>query len=151
VVFRLFPNLVARGTTDPAGPPHPVFADLRVRQAMRMAIDVDTINQQVFFGYGKPVWTEFFRPPYDVCEVARPAYDPAAAAALLEEAGWVDSDGDGVRECRGCGTAEDGAPMAFELATYGEYGPELEQATSWSARCWAPSACSRRCASSRAP
>jgi peptide/nickel transport system substrate-binding protein len=127
-VFRLFPNLVARGTTDPAGTPHPVFSDVRVRQAMRMAIDVDTINQQVFFGYGKPVWTEFFRPPYDVCEVARPAYDPAAAAALLEEAGWVDSDGDGVRECRGCGTAEDGTPMAFELATYGEYGPELEQA-----------------------
>jgi peptide/nickel transport system substrate-binding protein len=127
-VFRLFPNLVTRGTTDPAGPPHPVLADVRVRQAMRMAIDVDTINQQVFFGYGRPVWTEFFRPPYDVCEVARPAYDPAAAAALLEQAGWVDSDGDGVRECRGCGTAEDGAPMAFELATYGEYGPELEQA-----------------------
>lgn len=127
-VFRLFPNLVARGTTDPAGPPHPVFSDVRVRQAMRMAIDVDTINQQVFFGYGKPVWTEFFRPPYDVCEVARPAYNPAAAAALLEEAGWVDSDGDEVRECRGCGTAEDGTPMAFELATYGEYGPELEQA-----------------------
>jgi peptide/nickel transport system substrate-binding protein len=127
-VFRLFPNLVARGTTDPGGTPHPVFSDVRVRQAMRLAIDVETINQQVFFGYGKPVWTEFFRPPYDVCDVPRPAHDPQAAAALLEEAGWIDTNGDGVRECRGCGTAEEGAPMAFELATYGEYGPELEQA-----------------------
>lgn len=54
-VFRLFPNLVERGTTDPGGTPHPVFSDVRVRQAMRLAIDVDTINQQVFFGYGKPV------------------------------------------------------------------------------------------------
>jgi peptide/nickel transport system substrate-binding protein len=127
-VFRLFPNLVGRGTTDPAGTPHPVFSDVRVRQAMRMAVDVDTINQKVFFGYGKPVWTEFFRPPYDVCDIPRPAYDPAGAAALLEQAGWIDTDGDGVRECHGCGTAEEGAPMAFELATYGEYGPELEQA-----------------------
>lgn len=126
-VFRLIPNLVQRGTTDPDGAPHPVLSDVRVRQAMRMAIDVDTLNQVVFHGYGRPVWTEFYRPPY-ICDIPQPAYDPAAAAALLEQAGWIDSDADGVRECRGCGTAEDGYPMSIELATYGEYGPELEQA-----------------------
>jgi peptide/nickel transport system substrate-binding protein len=126
-VFRLFPNLVERGTTDPAGPPHPALSDVRVRQAMRLAIDVDTLVNKVFLGYGRPVWTEFFRPPY-VCDIPRPAHDPAAAAALLEAAGWTDTDGDGVRECHGCSTANEGDLLSFELATYGEYGPELEEA-----------------------
>jgi peptide/nickel transport system substrate-binding protein len=126
-VFRLFPNLVARGTTDPSGAPHPAFSDVRVRRAMRLAIDVDTIMNDVFLGYGQAVWTEFYRPPY-ICDIPRPAYDPTAAAALLEEAGWSDADGDGVRECHGCSSAEEGYPLSFELATYGEYGPELELA-----------------------
>jgi len=126
-VFRLFSNLVVRGSTDLAGTPHPVLSDVRVRRALRLAIDVDTIMQEVFLGYGRAVWTEFFRPPY-VCDIPRPAYDPQAAAALLDDAGWTDTDGDGVRECHGCQTAEEGYLMSFELATYGEYGPELELA-----------------------
>lgn len=126
-VFRLIPNLVARGTADPGGPPHPALSDVQVRRAMRLAIDVDTIMNDVFLGYGVPVWTEFYRPPY-ICEIPRPDYDPAAAAALLEDAGWSDTDGDGVRECHGCSSADEGHPLSFELATYGEYGPELELA-----------------------
>jgi peptide/nickel transport system substrate-binding protein len=126
-VFRLIPNLVARGTTDPDGPPHPIFSDVAVRRALRMAIDVDTVMQEVFYGYGTAVWTEFFRPPY-ICNIPRPAYDPQGAAALLEQAGWTDTNGDGVRECHGCSSAEEGYPMSFEFATYGEYGPELELA-----------------------
>ena len=126
-VMRLFPNLAARGTTDPAASPHPILSDVRVRQAIRMAIDVDTLSQEIFLGYGVPVWTEFFRPPY-VCEVARPEYNPDAAAALLEEAGWIDQDGDGVRECHGCLNAEEGYPMEMEFMTYAEYGEALELA-----------------------
>lgn len=126
-VFRLIPNLVQRGTVDPAGPPHPVLGDVRVRQAIRMAIDVDKITGSVFLGYPKPVWTEFFRPPY-VCDIPRPALDLAGAKSLLEEAGWTDTDGDGVRECHGCPTAEEGYLMEIELMTYGEYGEELELA-----------------------
>ncbi len=126
-VFRLIPNLVQRGTVDPAGPPHPVLGDVRVRQAIRMAIDVDKITGSVFLGYPKPVWTEFFRPPY-VCDIPRPALDLEVAKSLLEEAGWTDTDGDGVRECHGCLTAEEGYLMEIELMTYGEYGEELELA-----------------------
>ena len=126
-VFRLIPNLVERGTVDPAGPPHPVLGDVRVRQAIRMAVDVDTITNSVFLGYPKPVWTEFFRPPY-VCDVPRPVFDVAGAKSLLEGAGWTDTDGDGVRECHGCTTAEEGNLMEIELMTYGEYGEELELA-----------------------
>jgi peptide/nickel transport system substrate-binding protein len=127
-VMRLIPNLTARGETDPVEHPHPSLSDVRVRQAIRMAVDVDTIVEDIFLGYGRPIWTEFFRPPYDVCDIPKPAYDPEGAAALLEEAGWVDADGDGVRECQGCLNAEDGTPLSMEFAIYAEYGETLELA-----------------------
>jgi len=124
-VMRVIPNLAARGSVDPVENPHPILSDVRVRQAIRMAIDVDTIVEEIFLGYSRPVWTEFFRPPY-VCDVPKPEYDPGAAAALLEDAGWTDEDGDGVRECHGCTTgAEDGYVMSMECMIY-EYGENLE-------------------------
>jgi peptide/nickel transport system substrate-binding protein len=124
-VMRLFPNLAAKGSVDPEADPHPILSDVRVRQAIRMAIDVDTIAEKIFLGYSKPIWTEFFRPPY-TCDVPRPEYDPEGAAALLEEAGWTDQDGNGVRECHGCLNAEEGYPMSMEFITYAEYGEPLE-------------------------
>lgn len=126
-VMRLFPNQAARGSIDPEADPHPILADVLVRRAIRHAIDVDAISQQIFRGYGQQVWTEFFRPPY-VCDIPKPAHDLEAAAALLEEAGWTDEDGDGVRECHGCLHASEGDPMSLELMTYAEYGEALELA-----------------------
>jgi peptide/nickel transport system substrate-binding protein len=124
-VMRLYMNEAAKGTTDPKATPHPILSDVRVRQAIRIAVDVDTINNEIFYGLAHPTWTEFFRPPY-VCDVARPKYDPEAAKALLEEAGWTDSDGDGIRECNGCGTADPGYKMEMDFLTYAEYGEPLE-------------------------
>jgi len=126
-VLRLFPNLAAKGSIDPVASPHPILSDVRVRQAIRMAIDVDTIVDEIFLGYSHPVWTEFFRPPY-ACDVPRPEYDPTAAAGLLEAAGWTDEDGDGIRECHGCLNAEEGYVMSMEFMIYSEYGEELELA-----------------------
>jgi peptide/nickel transport system substrate-binding protein len=96
-----------------------------VRRAIRQAIDVDTLSQKVFYGYGVPVWNEFFRLPY-ACDIPRPAHDPAGAAALLQEAGWVDTNGDGVRECDTCKTAKKGYPMKMEMITYAEYGEPIK-------------------------
>jgi peptide/nickel transport system substrate-binding protein len=127
-VMRLIPNLARRGSIDAAAEPHPIFSDPDLRRAVRMAIDVDTIVEEIFLGYVQPVWTEFFRPPYNVCDIPRPTYDPEGARALLEGAGWVDTDNDGVRECHGCATAEAGKPLSFELMTYAEFGEELELA-----------------------
>ncbi|MBI3165440.1 MAG: peptide ABC transporter substrate-binding protein [Anaerolineales bacterium] len=124
-VVRVFFNLAANGTTDPVATPHPILSDLRVRQAIRAAIDVDTISKEFFLGYAKPAWTEFIREPY-VCDIPRPEFDPEAAAALLDEAGWKDTDGDGVRECRGCETAEEGYVMEMDFHTYAEFGEPLE-------------------------
>lgn len=123
-VMRLFFNQAAKGTVDPVAKPHPVLSDLRVRRAIRMAIDVETISKNIFFGYGKTVWTDFSRYPY-ACDIPRPMYDPKSAITLLEEAGWTDQNGDGVRECNGCQTAEQGYPMEMELITYSEYGEPL--------------------------
>jgi peptide/nickel transport system substrate-binding protein len=126
-VMRVFFNFAAKSTTDPAATPHPIFSDVRVRRAVQMAIDVDTLSKEFFLGFAQPVWTEFFRPPYNTCDIPKPTYDPKAAAALLEEAGWIDQDGDGVRECRGCTTgAEEGYKMEMEFITYAEYGEALE-------------------------
>ncbi len=123
-VMRLFINLAKKGTTDAKAHPNPLFSDVRVRQAIRSAIDVDTITGSVWHGYASPVWTEFFRPPYDKCSIARPKFDPEAAKALLDQAGWVVGS-DGIRECKGCKTAKDGTKFSFELLTYSEYGEPL--------------------------
>lgn len=127
--FRLIPNLAAKGSLDSVANPHPILSDVRVRQAMRMAIDVDTISEQIFLGYVEPIWTEMFRPPYNSCGIPRPEYNPDGAKALLEKAGWTDEDGDGIRECHGCETgAEDGYVMSMEFIIYAEYGEALELA-----------------------
>lgn len=125
-VMRLYFNLAAKGTVDAAATPHPILSDVNVRQAIRSAIDVDTITSEIFHGLATPTWTEFFRAPYQ-CNVPRPAYDPEGAKAMFEKAGWTDSDGDAVRECHGCSTgAPEGYPMEMEFITYAEFGEPLE-------------------------
>jgi len=125
-VMRLFLNGAAKGSTDAQKSPHPILSDVNVRQAIRMAIDVDTISQQIFLGFSKPVWTEFFRPPFNQCNIPRPKFDPEAAKALLEQAGWTDPNNTGTRECHGCKTgAPDGSKMEMQLLTYKEYGEPI--------------------------
>jgi peptide/nickel transport system substrate-binding protein len=125
--MRLIPNLAARGELDPAANPHPILSDVRVRQAIRMAIDVDSLMDDIYRGDNRPMWTELFRPPY-ACDIPKPAYQPEEARALLAEAGWTDEDGDGIRECHGCLNAEEGYVMSMENMIYAEYGEELELA-----------------------
>jgi peptide/nickel transport system substrate-binding protein len=123
-VLRLWPNRAARGEIDSDAHPHPIFSDVAVRQARRMAIDIDTIAKTAFRGYSTPTWTEFHRDPYK-CEIPRPEYNPEKAKAMLDAAGWKDTDGDGVRECHGCKNAEEGYVMKAELATYPDYGEPM--------------------------
>jgi peptide/nickel transport system substrate-binding protein len=125
-VMRLFINLAARGSTDPQQDPNPYFSNARVRQAIRSAIDVDRIASTVWYGFATPVWTELFRPPYNTCNIPRPAFDPEAAGTLLDEAGWILGT-DGIRQCQGCQTADEGTKFRFQLLTYSEYGEPLIQ------------------------
>lgn len=87
----------------------PEFADPLVRRALTMAIDRETLVQAVLGGYGTvapgPVGPWHWA--YDSTWAALP-YAPEDAAALLDRAGWADSDGDGTRD-------RDGEPFRFEL------------------------------------
>ena len=76
---------------------HPIFRDKRVRKAMTYMTDRKQIVKAVLFGLGEVVDSHIylFRPEYDKSLKSYP-FDPAKAMALLNEAGWKDTDGDGV-------------------------------------------------------
>jgi peptide/nickel transport system substrate-binding protein len=87
-----------------------LFVDIPVRQALMYAIDRQLIAEEIFFGYAsKANGTQpKLSIAYDESRVNTIYnYDPEKARQLLEEAGWVDSDGDGVRE-------KDGVRFSFE-------------------------------------
>ena len=77
----------------------PPLDDPRVRHALALLIDrrkmardvLDTLARPVAF----PIWPGG---PGDGPELPAPEHDPAAAGRLLDAAGWIDSDKDGVRD-----------------------------------------------------
>jgi peptide/nickel transport system substrate-binding protein len=77
----------------------PFFKDARVRQAMNYAIDTEGIRKSFLMGLDRPTTCHFYLDS-SACDhsLAPRAHDPARAAKLLEEAGWIDRDGDGVRD-----------------------------------------------------
>jgi peptide/nickel transport system substrate-binding protein len=103
-------------TDDPVNNPHWALGDLRVRQAIQYAIDKEFINQQLLYGLAK-VGTNELNNGWAKVELEPSPYDPDQAATLLEEAGWIDEDGDGVRECHACLYAEEGRPLRLKIQT----------------------------------
>ncbi len=88
---------------------NPLFTDKRVRQAISYAINKDEIVSGVLLGLGKPA-TGPFKPgtwAYNG-DVKIYNFNPQKARELLREAGWKDSNGDGILE-------KDGKPFVFEL------------------------------------
>lgn len=90
---------------------HKPFDDLRVRLAINYAIDKQEIIDGVYLGLGiniaspyKPGtrWSNPTLKPY--------TYDVEKAKALLKEAGFEDTNGDGILE-------RDGKPFSFEILT----------------------------------
>ncbi|PSN15395.1 peptide ABC transporter substrate-binding protein [filamentous cyanobacterium CCT1] len=78
--------------------PHPYFSDLRVRQAINLAVDRDTIAKELYGSAGKPTAQLLVAPLDYQSESIAYTYDLERAKALLNEAGWVDTNGDGLRE-----------------------------------------------------
>jgi len=88
---------------------NPFFSDRRVRQAMTLALDRPGLLRDAWHGLGIAAASYITRESWAYNPALRPIpYDPAGAAALLDAAGWTDSDGDGVRE-------KGGVPFAFTL------------------------------------
>ncbi len=80
----------------------PVFADPRVRRALTMLIDRGDIVTNLRLGLDAPAVSWFYPGAKEYEEDLKPwPYDPRAAQTLLDEAGWRDSDGDGVRDKNG--------------------------------------------------
>lgn len=83
---------------DDTIPGHPALQDVRVRQAIAMALDREKLNQDLLLGLTTPVETLWAGTPYESPDITPWPYDPETANALLDEAGWVDTNGDGVRD-----------------------------------------------------
>ena len=89
------------------------FQNTQFRRAVAHVIDKDIIIRDVQFGVGYPQWSsvspaagDFHNP-----NVRRYEYDLAKANSILDDLGWVDTNGDGVRE------DETGNPIAFTVVT----------------------------------
>ncbi len=87
------------------------FADPIVRRALTIAIDRQEIVDVVRHGLGTPAVGPIgsWHWAYDSAWQPLP-HSPDSAAALLELAGWTDSDEDGIRE-------KDGRVFSFEIST----------------------------------
>ncbi|OGP88885.1 MAG: hypothetical protein A2156_02490 [Deltaproteobacteria bacterium RBG_16_48_10] len=90
---------------------NPLFQDKRVRQALTSSINREEIVQYVLYGLGT-VANGPFPPQMWYCNphVKPLPYDPAKARQLLAEAGWRDTDGDGILD-------KEGKPFRFKLIT----------------------------------
>ena len=90
-------------------PNTPFFKDAAVRRALMYALDRQMLIDTVLKGQGmvahSPVMPNSWAYNPDVAQYA---YDPALARQILDEAGWVDSDGDGARD-------REGVQLAFVL------------------------------------
>ncbi len=81
--------------------PHPFLSDLKVRQAINMAIDRAAITEQMYGPAGEPTCNILVVPATLNSTNTKCDRDLEAAKALLEEAGYTDSDADGIREADG--------------------------------------------------
>jgi ABC-type transport system substrate-binding protein len=75
----------------------PMFSDKKVRQALAHAIDRPTIIKKIFFDMARPVQSPIFykRPEYDAT-LPEIKFDLEEAKKMLADAGWTDSDGNGI-------------------------------------------------------
>ena len=82
---------------------HAPLDDPRVRHALALLVDRRTIAKRVFAGLARPaLWPIWPGGPVSGAEPAVPDFDPAAAAKLLDAAGWTDSGPkDGIRDQAG--------------------------------------------------
>ncbi len=108
-----------------------MFEDKRVRQAMMYALDRQSIVDDILLGYAEvangpqPVVSYAYAPDEMTTKYG---FDPEKAKALLEEAGWTDSDGDGIVD-------KDGVAMSFEYL-YPSGSPTGDQIAAYVQDAW---------------
>jgi peptide/nickel transport system substrate-binding protein len=92
------------------------FEDVRMRRAVAHCLDRQSVVDTIL--YGRSIVIHSYIPPehplYAGDRLVEYEFDPEAGMALLEEVGWVDEDGDGVREASGVEGIPDGTPLEFK-------------------------------------
>ena len=107
------------------------WQDKRVRQAMLYALDRESIVNDIMLGYAEvaegtqPVVSYAYAPDEITTHYT---FDVDKAKSLLAEAGWTDSDGDGVLD-------KDGESLSFELL-YGGGSPVSDQLVAYMQDAW---------------
>ena len=101
-------------------PGHPALQDKMVRRAIVMGVDRQQIIDELFYGAYIIPASLWYGTAYEHPDIRPWPYDPDAAMALLDEAGWVDSNGDGTRD-------KDGVELVLTYSTTA--GNELREAT----------------------
>jgi peptide/nickel transport system substrate-binding protein len=100
---RVRPTWIAWNTRRPP------LDDVRVRQALIMAVDRDAIARWLFGETGEPALSPIPAVLREHSPDVRPLpFDTAAARRLLAEAGWRDTNGDGLLD-------RDGRPLRLEV------------------------------------
>jgi len=96
------------------------FEDVRVRQAVAMCVDRERIAREAL-PYGEAAVAHSYvapeHPLYAGGQLYRWDYDPSDGQSLLEEVGWRDEDGDGIREAHGVAGIANGIPFSVTLLT----------------------------------
>jgi peptide/nickel transport system substrate-binding protein len=107
------------------GSGNPLLRDKLIRQALDYCVDREYILELAYSNAGTAGHT-LINPgnPYHYEPTAEEirGFDPAAAAQILEEAGYKDTNGDGIRE------DAQGNPLSFELINISDNSEEIKTA-----------------------
>jgi peptide/nickel transport system substrate-binding protein len=108
-----------------------LWQDQPVRQALLYALDRESIVNDILLGYAEvaqgtqPVISYAYAPDEITTKYT---YDPEKAKALLAEAGWTDTDGDGIVD-------KDGRALSFEFL-YFSGSPTIDQLVAYIQDAW---------------
>ncbi len=89
--------------------PHPILTDRRVRQALAAAVDREKVAE-LYGRTGRATANLLVAPAAFVSQNTKWEFNLDKARALLDEAGWRDSDGDTIRD-------KDGVPLTLVFQT----------------------------------
>ena len=95
-----------------------IFDDVRTRQAIAICMDRQAVIDTVLLG--QSIVLDTYLPPQHPlfnADVTHYDYDPDFGSELLEEVGWTDTDGDGIREAYGIDGVPNGTLLEFEYWT----------------------------------
>lgn len=101
----------------------PLFKDKKVRWALSYAVDRQNIIDKLLFSAAVPIQSHiFYKSKFLNDKLPSIDYNMEKAKQLLEEAGWKDSDGDGIRD-----KIVDGKKMDFKFTFVNNNNPKRKK------------------------